>query len=93
MFVMSCRLDLLLIEGNSLKEKRQVIRSIIERLQHRFNISIAEVGYLEALRRAEIGIAMVGNSIPHLEKKTGKLIDFVEKDGRVEILNIEREIY
>ena len=80
---------MLLIEGNSLKEKDRLSR-LIER-SSTVNISIAEVGYLEALRRAEIGIAMVGKVFPIL-KKDRELIDFVEKDGRVEILNIERNL-
>lgn len=92
-YVMICRLELLLMEGNSLKEKRRVIRSIIERLQHRFNISIAEVGHLETFRRAEIGIAVVGNEIAYLEKIIGILLNLVESDGRVEVISIEKEIY
>lgn len=93
MFIMMCRLELLLMEGNSLKEKRRVIRSIIERLQNRFNISIAEVGYQDTLRRTEIGVSAVSNEAVHLEKIIGKIINFVELDCRIQIINIEKEIY
>ena len=81
------------MEGCSLKEKRQVVRSIIERLQNRFNISIAETGHLDVQRRAEIGLAVVSNESYHLEKIIGKIMNFVEQDGRVQVLNISKEIF
>ena len=81
------------MEGASLKDKRQVIRSIIERLKSRFNISIAEVGCQDVLRKAEIGLAMVSNETTHLGKLMDKVVNFIENDGRVQIVNIEREIY
>lgn len=93
MFVGMCRLDLLLSECNSLKDKRQVIRSLIERLKSRFNISIAEVGYLDLLIRSEIGFAVVSNETRHLESLMGKVVNFIEFDGRVQIVSIHKEIY
>jgi uncharacterized protein YlxP (DUF503 family) len=93
MFVGICRLELYLLESNSLKEKRQVIRSIIERLKNRFNISIAEVGCQDALRRAEIGLAVVSNETIHLEKVIGKVVNFIESNGQVEIIKMDKDIY
>ncbi len=92
MFVGTCSLELLLAEGNSLKEKRQVVRSIVERLKSRFNISIAEIGYLESTRRAEIGLAAVSSDTVYLEKLISKVINFVELDGRVQVTGISREV-
>ncbi|RJX26500.1 MAG: DUF503 domain-containing protein [Dethiobacter sp.] len=93
MFVGICRLELHLMEGTSLKEKRQVIKSITERLKNRFNISIAEVGCQDALRRAEIGLALVSNETVYLEKVMGRVVNFIENDGRVQIIKIDKEIY
>ncbi len=93
MFVGICRLELVLMESNSLKEKRQVVRSIVERLQHRYNISIAETGQHESLRRAEIGLAAVSNETVYLEKLMGKVVNFVDQDTRVQIVNISKEIF
>jgi len=92
MFIGICRMDLLIAEGHSLKEKRHVIKSIVQRLQKRFNVSVAEVGHLDMLRRAEIGIAIVSNEATHLEKKISEAITFVEWDGRVDAIKIEKEI-
>ncbi len=81
------------MEGNSLKEKRQVIKSIIERLKNRFNISIAEVGYLDVIRRSTIGFTVVSNEKTYIERLMGKIINFIDLDPRVQIINLEKEIY
>ncbi len=91
MFVAACQLNLILPEGSSLKEKRNVVKSILQRLRSRFNISVAEVGAHEALRRVEIGFAAVSNETAYLETLIQKVINFIELDGRVEIENIDTE--
>ena len=93
MFVGYCQLKLILPEGNSLKDKRAVIRSILERLRHRFNIAIAEVAEQDILRRAVIGFAAVSNESVHLEKMIQKVINQIELDSRVEIENAETNIF
>ena len=92
MFIGICKLELLLPESLSLKDKRQVVRSIIERLKNRFNVSIAEVGHLEALKRTVLGLALVSNETAYLEKMMGKVINFVDADARVQIIGLEKEI-
>ena len=92
MLIGICKIDLLIGEGHSLKEKRQVIKSIVQRLQKRFNISAAEVGYLDMLRRAEIGFALVSNESAYLNKKMHEALSFIEWDSRVQVVNIEKEI-
>lgn len=93
MFVGICRFELYLMDSDSLKEKRQVIRSIIDKLKNRYNISIAEVGCQDALRRAEVGLCLVSNEIVYIEKVIARVVNFIEGDGRVEIIKIDKEIY
>jgi uncharacterized protein YlxP (DUF503 family) len=47
-------------ESRTLKDKRQVVRSILDRLKSRFNVAAAEVGSHDDVKVAEIGIAAVG---------------------------------
>ncbi|NLX90673.1 MAG: DUF503 domain-containing protein [Firmicutes bacterium] len=93
MLVGACKIDLLIAEGHSLKEKRQVIKSLVHRLQNRFNISVAETGYLDMLRRSEIGFALVSNESAYLDKILSEVLSFVERDSRLEVINIEREVF
>jgi uncharacterized protein YlxP (DUF503 family) len=92
MLVGVCKIDLLIAEGHSLKEKRSVIKSMIQRLQNKFSISAAEVGYLDMLRRSEIGFAIVSNEAVHLEKMISEAVSFIELDSRVQSVGIEKEI-
>ncbi|NLK73236.1 MAG: DUF503 domain-containing protein [Clostridiales bacterium] len=91
MIVGICKVELLLFESNSLKEKRMIIKSIIGRIQSRFNASVAEVGYHDLWARSEIGIACVSTDTKHANQMLESIISFIEKDGRVEIISQEIE--
>ena len=60
MIVGSLKVRLLIREARSLKDKRQVVRSILDRLRNEFNVSAAEVDSLDDYRTAVLGFAMVG---------------------------------
>lgn len=51
--------------SRSLKEKRAVVKPIIEGLRHRFKLSVAEVGYQDKWQRALIALAVVSGSHRH----------------------------
>lgn len=91
MFVGLCRLEIFVPEAASLKDKRKVLQSLIQRLQNRYNISVAEVGFIDIYRRGELGIAAVGNEKGHLEKVLHNLVKFVESDNRLEVLRVHTE--
>ena len=69
------RLELYLPEASSLKEKRQVVKSIIGKVENRYNVSISEVGNHELRQRVTIGIAHVAQK----GEQTKKLLDGVER--------------
>lgn len=92
MIIGSCIIDLTLFEVNSLKEKRQIIKSIIGRVQSRFNVSIAEVSLNDVWRRGAIGFTCVTTSTKHANQIINNVIKFVERDNRVEIINFEIDI-
>lgn len=88
-----CRIELRIYECNSLKEKRHIIKSIIERAKNRFNISIAETGLNDMWQLCEIGYATVSNDRVLIENTINKVTEFIENDGRAEITSINIEIY
>jgi len=61
MIVGSLRVRLLVRESQSLKDKRQVVRSIKDRLRQSFNVSVAEVEAEDHRQLVVLGLAMVGN--------------------------------
>jgi uncharacterized protein len=83
MYLGSLRLDLLLGDVHSLKEKRSVVRPIVAELRRRFGVSAAETGLLDLHRRAQLGVALVSADPAHCRQ----LLDACERwvAGRPEI--------
>jgi uncharacterized protein YlxP (DUF503 family) len=87
-----CQLDLWIPENHSLKGKRHILRKLIDRVKHRFNVAISEVGDQDLWQRAQIGLCIVGNDRRHINSSLDKVIDFVEKMHLVEMVHTEMEI-
>ena len=92
MIIGACELKLQIYEANSLKEKRQTIKSIIGRLKSRFNISIAEVGLNDSWQTTILGFACVTNDSNHANEIVSKVIKFIDGDSRVEIIEYNIEL-
>ena len=92
MIVGVCELELFIYGSHSLKDKRQIIKSIIGRIQSRFNVSIAEVDLNQSWERGVIGFACVTNDTSHANQILTNVIRFIDDDGRVEITNETIEI-
>ena len=88
MVVGMCKIKIDMDWVDSLKEKRHVIRSIIDRLKARFNVSVAEVELMDVWKSAVLGISCVSNESAHVESMLGS---FVENDGRVDVIGVTRE--
>src|SRR3954465_3030630 len=84
------RLTLYVPGAASLKDKRQVVRKVVDRLRSRFNVSAAEVADNDLRQRAVIGIAAVAND----RSFVNEVLDKCARDaGNIaEILNREMEI-
>ncbi len=77
----------------SLKDKRRIIKSLTGRIKARFNFSIAEVAANDSKTQAFIGLAVVANDTPFVDKQLDTVINFVQRDGRFYVGKIEREIF
>lgn len=92
MIIGSCTVELFMHEPNSLKEKRQIIKSLIGRIQSRFNVSIAEVGMQDKWRSARIGFVCVSTTTKHVNQMIDAVINFMNNDDRVEMIRWDIEI-
>ncbi|MFZ2448846.1 MAG: DUF503 domain-containing protein [Syntrophobacteraceae bacterium] len=79
-------------EIHSLKEKRKIVKGLIEKSRNRFNVSVAEVADQDAHQRAAIGIAVVGNDGRVLNSLLDRIIDFMEALGLAELVSREIEL-
>jgi uncharacterized protein YlxP (DUF503 family) len=78
---------------SSLKEKRHIIKSVIGRLQSRFNLSIAEVEEQDSHISAVLGLAVVSNERAFIDKQLDAILAFLRNDGRFYLGEVEREIF
>jgi uncharacterized protein len=85
-------ITLRLHDCHSLKGKRKVVKSMINRLRNNFNASVAEVGSNDIYQKAEIGFSLVGNNAALINSKIDKLFNKAEDMGLAEIVDTEMEI-
>ncbi len=80
-------LQLRLYEVKSLKDKRSIIKSVVEKTRSKFKISIAEIDDQDILDRAYIEIALVSNSKSRIEQCAQKILKFILLNERVDIIS------
>lgn len=83
-------LDLLLGDVHSLKAKRGVVRPIVAELRRRFEVAVAEVGYLDLHRRALLGVAVVAAEAAHCRDVLDACERLVADRPEVELLSARR---
>lgn len=91
MWLLVMRLDLLVPGSRSLKDRRQAVRSLKERLRNRFDLACAEVGDLESWNRASLGLSFVANEKPLLQDLADQVARYAQNDPNVQVTGVERD--
>lgn len=78
---------------HSLKEKRMVVKSIMQKLKNKFNISVGEVDDQDIHKSMVIGISGVCGTSAQVDSTMENIIRFIEENTDAEIINIENEEY
>src|SRR3982751_5068870 len=86
------QLELSISDAFSLKDKRRVVKSLKDRIAHRHNVAVAEVGALDEHRRAILAIAMVSNDSRYVQGALSKLVDFVKTVPQVNLQDYQIEL-
>lgn len=86
------KMEYLLLENQSLKGKRKVVRSMIDKTKARFNVSIAEVGSNDKWQKIELGVSTVGNDRRHVDSSLNHVIAFLESLGTAQMIGSQMEI-
>ena len=90
MFVCALTIELHLPATHSLKEKRAVVRPVIDGLHNRFRVSVAEVDHHDLWQRCTIGVAVVGATAGHVEDVIDSCERFVWSFAELEVIGSER---
>jgi len=86
------RMEFRLTDNRSLKGKRKVVRSMVDKVKSRFNVSIAEVGSNDKWQKIELGISAVGNDRRHVDSSLNHVLSFIDSLYLAETVHTEMEI-
>ncbi len=95
MVVGTLKIEFHLHDNRSLKGKRKIVKSMVDKVKHRFNVAVAEIGSNDKWQKIELGISTVGNDRRHIDSSLTTVLAFLESlylaeivDSKTEILNI-----
>jgi uncharacterized protein len=92
MVVGVCTVELWIPESQSLKDKRQVLHSVKDRLRGKFNLSIAEVDGQDLWQKAVLGMACVANDGSHVEQVLEQALNVIKSMPTIEVVRVHREL-
>jgi hypothetical protein len=78
--------------SKSLKEKRHVVKSILDTARNRFNVSAAEIDHLDSRKTAGLAFACVANEAVHVNTVLNKVLDHVESYPECEVTDTRIEM-
>ncbi|MCJ7684080.1 MAG: DUF503 domain-containing protein, partial [Desulfobacteraceae bacterium] len=61
------KIEFRLFDNRSLKGKRKVVRSMVDKVKAKFNVSVAEVGSNDKWQKIELGVSAIGNDRRHID--------------------------
>ncbi|MEK7279056.1 MAG: DUF503 domain-containing protein [Nitrospirota bacterium] len=92
MIIGICTIVLFIPDKNSLKGKRQVVKSIKDRVKSKYNVSIAEVDDQDLWQKTVLGIAFVGNEKKFVNQVLDSVLGFIRSTPLVEIIDYKIEM-
>lgn len=87
------KIEFRLTDNRSLKGKRKVVRSMVDKVKSRFNVSIAEVGSNDKWQKIELGVSAVGNDRRHIDSSLNHVLGFLDSLCLAQIVDTEIEIF
>ena len=87
-----CTVELFISESQSLKDKRQVLLSLKDRLRGQFNLSVAEVDGQDLWQKAVLGLACVANEERYVNQVCDQALNLIRSVPAVEIVQSRVEL-
>jgi uncharacterized protein YlxP (DUF503 family) len=93
MYIGALRIELYMPQCHNLKEKRQVIRSVVDRIRNRFNVAVAEVDKHDLWQVCSLGIACISNSEYNAREVLSGVDRSIRAMGKAEVLESQITIF
>jgi uncharacterized protein len=87
-----CTIELFIAGSQSLKDKRQVLLSLKDRLRQKFNLSVAEINDQDLWQKAVLAFACVANDGRHVNQVLDQALNLIKNNPAVEILQSRVEL-
>jgi hypothetical protein len=91
-FIGLCTIELLIDEADSLKDKRRLLKSLMERVKSLYNVSVAEIDQQDVWRRSTLAFTCVANEKKHVFRVLQSAVAFFEKQRRSQVIDYRIEI-
>lgn len=91
MIVGTCTVSFHIPGSGSLKSKRLVLKSLKDRIRHRFNVSVAEVDHFDLWQRSTLAVAVVSRDGRFADRVIAKVLDLIESEGNISIIDIHTD--
>lgn len=88
MHAAALRVELLLRDIQSLKQKRGRIKSLSHRLAAQFPVAVAEIDHQDLWKRSALGVAAVAAQAGQLERLLHSVVEWLDKQSHIEVLNV-----
>ena len=85
------QLSLFIPGTQTLKDKRQVVQSMMKRLRNKFNLAVAEIDAQDLYQRTELGIVTINTSSHELQRTLDYVVSFVESNPDMQIMEVKVE--
>ncbi|WP_315076522.1 DUF503 domain-containing protein [uncultured Clostridium sp.] len=76
---------------SSLKEKRMIVKSLIQRLKNKFNISVSEIDKQDIHKTIAIGMVGICGNSAQVDSTAENIIEFIDSNTDAEIIHIEKD--
>lgn len=91
MVALICQVEMLIQNANTLKEKRSVVKSIIERTKKKYFISIIESDFQDFWQKSQLSFVFCSLDSKDADKKLNNILEYIESNPYIEVYNIYKE--
>ncbi|MFT5365675.1 MAG: hypothetical protein ACI8V2_000615 [Candidatus Latescibacterota bacterium] len=87
-----CRFELYLPTCQSLKDKRRLLKSLIARIQNKFNVSVSELEENDLRQKALVGVAVISNASTHANQMLSKIVEMIDRETEIVMMDYTLEL-
>lgn len=91
MTTLSAKLTFFIPHAHSLKDKRMITRSLIDKTRHKYNASVAEIDTQDAHHILTLGVAVVSCEYSHVQNMLDEIIRYMGENADAELISADKE--